>query len=85
MVTFRLPNTEYESIKTVLENHGASSISDLARSAVRSLLARKAAEAPTLEERLDELIRRVNRLEQRFNNLGNALQAVSDSKQRPVL
>ena len=67
MITFRLSEDEYTSLRSLCENEGARSISDLARDAVHRLLGNSSkAELETalrvLEARVDTLDVEVQRL-----------------------
>jgi hypothetical protein len=67
MISFRLSEDEYASLRSVCENEGARSVSDLARDAVHRLI-RKDSEADVetamraLEGRMDTLDLQVQRL-----------------------
>jgi hypothetical protein len=67
MISFRLSEEEYSGLRTLCENEGARSVSDLARDAVSRLM-RKESETQvetvlrTLEGRMDTLDLQVQRL-----------------------
>jgi len=67
MISFRLSEEEYAGLRTLCENEGARSVSDLARDAVSRLM-RKESETQvetvlrTLEGRMDTLDLQVQRL-----------------------
>lgn len=74
MVSFRLSEDEYANLRNLCEDHGARSVSDLARDAVHHLMQRKQ-QAPVeaalraLEGRLDSLDLQVQRLSMNHTDL----------------
>ncbi len=67
MISFRLSEDEYASLRSLCENEGARSVSDLARDAVHRLIVKDsetdvAVTLRTLQGRLDTLDLQVQRL-----------------------
>ena len=67
MISFRLSEDEYASLRSMCENEGARSVSDLARDAVHRLVRKDAqvdveAALRTLQGRMDTLDLQVQRL-----------------------
>jgi len=71
MISFRLSEEEYASLRSVLENEGVRSVSDFARDAVHRLVRKQA--NPPLETVLEELVGRVNLLDLEVKRLALAV------------
>ncbi|MCC7498908.1 MAG: hypothetical protein IT160_15100 [Bryobacterales bacterium] len=72
MISIRLSDDEYYSIKTVCDSYGARSVSDFARAAIHSFTQ---AQAPlpdrSLEDRFAEIDNRLDRLTRQLDSLSS--------------
>ena len=76
MISFRLSEDEYTSLRTLCEEEGARSVSDIARDAVHRLI-RKNAQSH-METTLQSLEGRVNALDSQIRRLEIAVDGTSE-------
>ncbi len=78
MISFRLSDQEYDTIKGLCQSHGVRSISDFARLAIDNLIAADGLDGETaLRSRLDALSSRLQVLDLAVGRLTTMVQAGS--------
>ena len=75
MISFRLSEDEYTSLRSLCENEGARSVSDLARDAVHRLI---------VKDTEPDIISTLRALEGRLDNLDLQVQKLSIAGQAPT-
>ncbi len=69
MISLRLSNEEYESLRNLYRVHGSRSVSEFARNAMQRVIGEAKAPAGNIEGRLQELDAKMNSLDQEVGRL----------------
>ena len=75
MVSFRLSEEEYESLKDICLTAGARSISDIARDAVHRLIGNEGEQKKDLETQLRLLNERIDAIDQEVRRLAGRVES----------
>jgi hypothetical protein len=68
MISFRVSEAEFEALKSHFRDHGATSVSDLARSALEQVIT--GVFSPELDRKFKEIESRLSALEERLGPAG---------------
>ncbi len=69
MISLRLSNEEYESLRSLYRVHGSRSVSEFARNAMQRVIGEARVPAVNVEGRLQELDEKMNLLDQEVSRL----------------
>jgi hypothetical protein len=69
MISLRLSNEEYESLRSLYRIHGSRSVSEFARNAMQKVIAETASPSQSLETRLNDLDLKMSSLDQEVARL----------------